>query len=317
VVLQGSFAAYGERRPSNWQGALSQGDWNAIAATTRRGFTGHEALDNVKLVHMNGRVFDPVIGRFLSADPYIDGVATTQGWNRFMYVHAQTLSAIDPSGYTILNSKCGVNAVCLEGDAVRRMIDRPVRMGRGIMVASEPSGVIVVKPKDGDAPTPLPDGPKTPSPLGETSCPAPLTFAQDTAARTSLAETGNGGLDNESVSSSLGRNAVNGALIVGGAAGVAGATLGGYYGTVQGVSHAAHFAASARIVLGTMSIAEGAATGAAAGATLGFALGAVLGATAGVAATVYIDWASSPELGVFEREDAWLEENCPQSVFRP
>jgi RHS repeat-associated protein len=57
-------------------------EWQAIAATTRRGYTGHEALDNVMLVHMNGRVYDPRIGRFLSADPYIDGADTTQGWNR-------------------------------------------------------------------------------------------------------------------------------------------------------------------------------------------------------------------------------------------
>lgn len=32
---------------------------------TPRGFTGHEHLDGVGLIHMNGRVYDPVLGRFL------------------------------------------------------------------------------------------------------------------------------------------------------------------------------------------------------------------------------------------------------------
>jgi RHS repeat-associated protein len=40
-------------------------------ATTGRGYTGHEHLDEVGLIHMNGRVYDPVLGRFLQADPFV------------------------------------------------------------------------------------------------------------------------------------------------------------------------------------------------------------------------------------------------------
>jgi len=98
-VLQGSFAVHGERRAGDWQGAPSSGEWQSIAATTRRGYTGHEMLDNVALIHMNGRVLDPALGRFLSADPYIDGPLSTQGWNRYAYVHGRVMSATDPSGY--------------------------------------------------------------------------------------------------------------------------------------------------------------------------------------------------------------------------
>ena len=101
VVMRASFAAYGERRASHWQGAPSAGEWQAIANTTRRGYTGHEAIDNVMLVHMNGRVFDPRIGRFTSADPFIDGSASTQGWNRYGYVHGRVMSATDPSGFIL------------------------------------------------------------------------------------------------------------------------------------------------------------------------------------------------------------------------
>jgi len=77
VLSRPSFKAWGARRGSNWQGAPSQSEWQAIANTTRRGYTSHEQLDNVMLVHLNGRVYDPAIGRFLSADPFIDCAGST------------------------------------------------------------------------------------------------------------------------------------------------------------------------------------------------------------------------------------------------
>lgn len=94
-----SFAAYGARRGSGWTGAPSPAEWQAIADTTRRGYGGHEMLDNVLLIHMNGRVYDPAIGRFLAADPFVDDVENTQGWNRYGYVKNNPLSFTDPSGY--------------------------------------------------------------------------------------------------------------------------------------------------------------------------------------------------------------------------
>ena len=101
VLMRGSFTVHGARRASNWQGAPSSGEWQSIADTTRRGYTGHEQLDNVMLVHMNGRVFDPAIGRFLSADPYIDCAWNPQGWNRYSYIKGRLLSATDPSGFAL------------------------------------------------------------------------------------------------------------------------------------------------------------------------------------------------------------------------
>jgi RHS repeat-associated protein len=99
VVLNSSFGAFGARRSSNWQGSPTPAEWNAIGATTRRGFTAHTMLDNLSLIHMNGRVQDPVLGRFVSADPFIDGALDTQGWNRFSYVQNRPLSVTDPSGF--------------------------------------------------------------------------------------------------------------------------------------------------------------------------------------------------------------------------
>ena len=38
-----------------------------------RGFTGHEMLDAVGIIHMNGRIYDPKLGRFMQADPASTG----------------------------------------------------------------------------------------------------------------------------------------------------------------------------------------------------------------------------------------------------
>jgi RHS repeat-associated protein len=47
-----------------------------------RGYTSHEPLDKLGLIYMNGRVYDPELGRFLSADPLIQFPESTQGFER-------------------------------------------------------------------------------------------------------------------------------------------------------------------------------------------------------------------------------------------
>jgi RHS repeat-associated protein len=66
VVERDSYDAWGKRRTSNWRSVNV-----AITSMVRRGYTGHEQLDEVGLIHMNGRVYDPTLGRFLSPDPGI------------------------------------------------------------------------------------------------------------------------------------------------------------------------------------------------------------------------------------------------------
>jgi uncharacterized protein RhaS with RHS repeats len=48
---------------------------------------------------MNGRLYDPVIARFISADPYVQDGSDTQGTNRYSYVGNNPLNAVDPSGF--------------------------------------------------------------------------------------------------------------------------------------------------------------------------------------------------------------------------
>ena len=68
------------------------------------GYTGHEHLDEVGLVHMNGRIYDPASGRFLQAAPIVQSPGNSQSYNRYSYVMNNPLSLTDPSGYAWWNS---------------------------------------------------------------------------------------------------------------------------------------------------------------------------------------------------------------------
>jgi RHS repeat-associated protein len=60
----------------------------------------HEHLDEMGLVHMNGRIYDPLIGRFMSADPFLQAPGNLQSHNRYSYVMNNPLNLTDPSGFS-------------------------------------------------------------------------------------------------------------------------------------------------------------------------------------------------------------------------
>ena len=99
VLVAESFGALGSRRNATWSGPPNATELAKIAALTRDGFTGHEHLDNLDLIHMNGRVFDPRLGRFISADPYVTLPFDGQGLNRYAYALNNPLAFTDPSGF--------------------------------------------------------------------------------------------------------------------------------------------------------------------------------------------------------------------------
>jgi RHS repeat-associated protein len=68
-----------------------------------RGFTGHEHLDAFGLIDMNGRVYDPILGRFLSPDKYVQAPGFTQSLNWYSYCLNNPLIFTDPSGNTWLS----------------------------------------------------------------------------------------------------------------------------------------------------------------------------------------------------------------------
>lgn len=95
LVEELAYDAWGRRRSADWGEVLT----SPPLLDTLRGFTHHEMLDDVALIHMNGRVYDPALGRFLSADPYVQFPANLQSYNRYSYVLNNPLSFTDPSGH--------------------------------------------------------------------------------------------------------------------------------------------------------------------------------------------------------------------------
>ena len=95
MVEEMSFDPWGRKRnPTNWiyDSTIS------YANIFDRGFTGHEHLDEFSLINMNGRVYDPLLGRFMSPDNYIQAPDYTQNLNRYSYALNNPLIYTDPSG---------------------------------------------------------------------------------------------------------------------------------------------------------------------------------------------------------------------------
>lgn len=64
-----------------------------------KGFTAHEELADVGLVHMNARLYDPALGRFVSPDSVIPDAGKPLAYNRYAYVYNNPALASDPSGH--------------------------------------------------------------------------------------------------------------------------------------------------------------------------------------------------------------------------
>ncbi|MCQ9633844.1 FG-GAP-like repeat-containing protein [Chryseobacterium sp. WG23] len=63
-----------------------------------RGYTSHEHFAEVGIIHMNGRLYDPLLRRFLNADENIQDPMNTQNYNKYGYVMNNPLMYNDPSG---------------------------------------------------------------------------------------------------------------------------------------------------------------------------------------------------------------------------
>lgn len=93
-----SFDPWGKRRGVDW-GADPSIDQYSPTSRGNLDYTGHEAVPEVGLIHMNGRIYDPELGVFLSADPHVQFADDSRSYNRYSYVHNNPLRYSDPSGY--------------------------------------------------------------------------------------------------------------------------------------------------------------------------------------------------------------------------
>lgn len=78
---------------------------------------------------MNGRVYDPTLGRFLSVDPVIATATNGQALNPYSYVLNNPLSLTDPSGYT---TECPTGQTCPN--------DSGLKPGQTAQVSYTPTG---------------------------------------------------------------------------------------------------------------------------------------------------------------------------------
>lgn len=93
-----NFNAWGRRRDvSDWSKYT-----NLPEMKFDRGFTGHEHLEMFGLINMNARLYDPVLGRFLSPDPIIQVPDFTQSYNGYSYAMNNPLSYKDPNGESFI-----------------------------------------------------------------------------------------------------------------------------------------------------------------------------------------------------------------------
>lgn len=105
------FDPFGMQRDTGWGTDISAAALATIGEKedtyTGRGFTDHEMLNRTGFVHMNGRVFDQRLGRFIQPDPIVGIPSLGQNFNRYAYVFNNPMSATDPSGFDCSRESCG------------------------------------------------------------------------------------------------------------------------------------------------------------------------------------------------------------------
>ena len=112
IIEENSFDAWGSRRNPDTQEIYTGTE--APSLMTGRGFTGHEHLDGFGLIHMNARLYDQILGRFLSPDPYVQLPDFTQAMNRYGYCMNRPLCYVDENGeffWIVVGIAAGVTAI--------------------------------------------------------------------------------------------------------------------------------------------------------------------------------------------------------------
>jgi RHS repeat-associated protein len=99
--IEQSFDVWGKHRnPTDWTILSPLGVSSAsLPEWLYRGYTGHEHLNEFALINMNGRMYDPVVARFLSPDKLLQNPTNTQNYNGYSYVMNNPLKYNDPSGW--------------------------------------------------------------------------------------------------------------------------------------------------------------------------------------------------------------------------
>ena len=103
-----------------------------------RGCMGHKMLNEFNLINMNGRVYDSVLGRFLSPDKYVQEGDNSQNYNSYSYCLNNPLKYADPSGDVfVLDDFIAITAMgAMMGAMNAAMSDKPIWKGALLGAAS-------------------------------------------------------------------------------------------------------------------------------------------------------------------------------------
>ncbi len=113
IVEENNFDAWGCRRNPSTQKAYTIG--TAPKLLLGRGYTGHEHLEMFGVINMNARLYDPVLGRFLTPDPYVQMLDFTQAFNRYSYCMNSPLCYVDENGEFFFSIFLGPVGAILDG----------------------------------------------------------------------------------------------------------------------------------------------------------------------------------------------------------
>ena len=95
------FGNFALRRKMNSPVISETFTYDNINTTFDRGFCMHEHYRDFGLINMNGRMYDPLVGRMLSPDIVIQNPEYSQSYNRYSYCFNNPLRFTDPSGYVV------------------------------------------------------------------------------------------------------------------------------------------------------------------------------------------------------------------------
>ena len=129
ITSEQNFDAWGRKRnPTNWT-------YSSVPVPPTwlyRGFTGHEHFPNLGLINMNGRMYDPVVGRMLSVDNHIQMPDFTQNYNRYSYALNNPLKYTDPDGEFIVEAMLiGAAIGVLTNGITNHVSNQPFFQGAG------------------------------------------------------------------------------------------------------------------------------------------------------------------------------------------
>jgi RHS repeat-associated protein len=96
-----SYGAFGRSRDPDWPAASQSGPRPAESV----GFTGRELDDELGLVNLGARLYDPSIARFVAPDPRVQAPLFGQSLNRYSYVWNNPLTLVDPTGFQVASPR--------------------------------------------------------------------------------------------------------------------------------------------------------------------------------------------------------------------